>query len=112
MLHLKISIFVLKTQTLFHAFKRFDCSYRPGGIALINWILEVCAKLIKCNDLKRKEIIMCFFFFFYFDLIDFTNSVILFMKMLQFTFKVLDVSICTAHSLFPHTFTAKASTHM
>lgn len=31
-------------------------SYRSGGIALINGIFEVCAKLIKSNDLKEKTI--------------------------------------------------------
>lgn len=30
-------------------------SYRSGGIALINGIFEVCAKLIKSNDLGKKE---------------------------------------------------------
>lgn len=30
-------------------------SYRSGGIALINGIFEVCAKLIKCNDLKNNR---------------------------------------------------------
>lgn len=28
-------------------------SYRSGGIALINGVFEVCAKLIKCDDLKK-----------------------------------------------------------
>lgn len=28
-------------------------SYRSGGIALINGVFEVCAKLIKRNDLKK-----------------------------------------------------------
>lgn len=28
-------------------------SYRSGGIALIDGVFEVCAKLIKRNDLKK-----------------------------------------------------------
>lgn len=30
-------------------------SYRSGGIALINGVFEVCAKLIKCDDLKNNR---------------------------------------------------------
>lgn len=32
-------------------------SYRSGGIALINGVFEVCAKLIKCDDLKNKALV-------------------------------------------------------